>query len=212
MFKDEQERLAFRKQEFAKINKAGNGYIAFDEWLEWSYNHISEKSKLLDESKADSKMNTGKEDFKAFIIAATKSRHSHEYKELYHFLQDCFTKADEDHDGRVGHHEFDKMIEIAAAAPRRFGFAPSASAIYKNTNERIEARKKMFEAMNTSHSDFIAFDEWLTYCYNHICEKAKALDPSLTGTPPTIGHGCPYGFYKQCESTGPTRASNWQFW
>jgi len=33
---------------------------------------------------------------------------------------------------------------------------------------------------------FISFEEWLSYSYSHICEKAKTLDATLSGTPPPI--------------------------
>jgi len=200
MFATPQERADFRKKEFAVINQSGTGYIAFDEWLNWAYRHISEKAASLNIQQADTKMNTGKEDFKSFIIKAARSRHNPEFKELYHFLQDCFTKADRDRDGLVGADEFDEMIEIAAAAPRRFGFAPPTSGTYKNAQERIAARTKMFKDMDVDNSGTIAFDEWLTFCYSHICMKAKTLDATLPGTAPPPGElrestgKCPYGF------------------
>lgn len=198
LFATAQERNDFRQKEFKKMNTSGSGYIAFDEWLVWCYSHICEKAKLLESQKVDSTMNTGQEDFKAFVIAAAKSRQSHEYKELYHFLQDCFTKADANRTGKIGPKEFDTMIEVAAAAPRRFGFAPSSSATYKNADERIQARTKMFKDMDVDNSGFIAFDEWLTFCYDHICMKAQTLDAGLTGKAPPAGKvnggKCPYGF------------------
>jgi len=187
LFATPQARTEFRQKEFKKMNTSESGYIAFDEWLAWSYSHICEKAKLLDVKKSDSTMNTGKEDFKAFVIAAAKSRQSHEYKELYHFLQDCFTKADGQRSGKIGPKEFDTMIEEAAAAPRRFGFAPPTSTTYKNPDERLQARTKMFKDMDADNSGFIAFDEWLTFCYEHICKKAQTLDAGLTGVPPPNG-------------------------
>jgi len=189
-FATRKERIDFRTKEFQKINVSGTGHITFHEWLGWCYSHICEKAKLLDARMAVSKMNTGKEDFKDFVIAASKSRHSHEYKEFYHFLHDCFTKADADRDGKVGPKEFDAMIEVAAAAPRRFGFAPTSSATYKNAAQRIAARTKMFKDMDLDRNGFIGFDEWLTFCYDHVCMKAKTLDSNLTGVAPR----CPYGF------------------
>lgn len=193
LFSTAQERIEFRQKTFKEMNTSGTGYVAFDEWLAWSYEHICGKAKLLDMDKADSKMNTGKEDFKNFVIAASKSRHSVEYKEFYHFLQDCFTKADSKRLGKVGPAEFDVMIEEAANAPRRFGFAPSSADTYKSVDERRAARDKMFKDMDVDESGFIAFDEWLNFSYDHICLKAKVLDDSLSGVAPAKGK-CPMGF------------------
>merc|ERR1711988_1075517 len=125
-------------------------------------------------------MNTNATDFRQFVINACSSTQTAEYKELYHFLQDCFTKADRNLSGRIGAKEFDEMIEIAADAPRRFGYAPPSSATYANAAERAAARQQMFQDMDYRKQGFIAFDEWLAFCYNHIIEKAKTLDPTLT--------------------------------
>merc|ERR1711904_268887 len=118
-FPDKAAREAFRNEEFARINVSGTGLIAFDEWFDWAYAHICQKSLLLDVSQAQSKMTTSAGDFQQFVINASSSMQTVEYKELYHFLQDCFTKADSTLSGRIGPAEFDEMIEIAAAAPRR---------------------------------------------------------------------------------------------
>merc|ERR1712045_837755 len=80
------------------------------------------------------------------------------------------------------------MIETAAVAPRKFGFAPAANRTYKSDEERIEARNAMFVAIASrnrrSFRDKIPFQSWLSWAYAHICAKAKTLDPSLTGVPP----------------------------
>merc|ERR1719437_115011 len=68
-----------------------------------------------------------------------------EYKELYSFLLRCFTEADTDCDGKISAEAFDALIDVAAKAPRKFGFAPPASETYKNAAEKTAARKVMFE-------------------------------------------------------------------
>jgi len=178
-FPDKAQRQMFRNAQFKDINTSGTGYVAFDEWFSWAYAHICEKTKLLDITQARSKMHTSAPDFKQFVISACRSRQSPEYKELYHFLQDCFTKADRQRTGGVGPDEFDEMIEVAADAPRKFGFAPSAAQTYESEQARKAARRQMFQTMDVDRSNIIAFDEWLTFCYQHICEKARQLDPTL---------------------------------
>jgi len=187
MFKNK-DKDVFRKDLFTKINKSKTGTIHFDEWLEWSYAHVVEKARMLSVEDAKSKMETNVQDFKKWVIAAAKSRESPEYKELYHFLRDCFTRSDESQTGLVDAQGFDRMIELAAQAPRRFGLAPPTNKTYKNDEERIKKRQEMFDSIASrnrrSFRDKIPFQSWLQWAYAHICEKAKELDNSLTGVPP----------------------------
>lgn len=181
MYATPAQRQEGRQAMFKAMNTSGSGFIAFDEWLTFSIEHISQKATLLDVDDSKSKMEKSPEDFKQFVIAACRSQTSAEYKELYHFLLACFTEADSDHDGRVGPKEFDAMIEIAAAAPRRFGFAPPSNQMFASAAERMAAREKMFAEMDVDKSGFIAFDEWLEFCYVHIQGKAQILDEASAG-------------------------------
>jgi len=188
MFKSEGEKVAFRQKIFKEINKSDNGTIHFDEWLDWSYDHICGKAKLLNDKDAQSKMESSIEDFKKWVIAASKSRTSPEYKELYHFLHECFMRADDTQTGLVDAQGFDRMIELAASAPRRFGLAPSTKATYKTDDDRIRERQIIFDQIagrnRRAFRDKIPFQSWLQWAYAHICVKAKVLDPSLSGVPP----------------------------
>mmetsp|Transcript_26835 Transcript_26835/g.73795 ORF Transcript_26835/g.73795 Transcript_26835/m.73795 type:complete len:612 (-) Transcript_26835:174-2009(-) len=190
MFKTVDQRVAFRQNIFKDINKSNSGTIYFDEWMEWSYKHICQKASLLNEAQAESKMESSQADFRAWVIAAARTRASPEYKELYHFLQECFMRADDDQSGLVDATEFDKMIELAAAAPRKFGFAPPTNTTYKNDEERIRARTAMFDAIAANNKrnfrDKIGFNAWLEWSYSHICQKAKVLDPNLSGVAPPV--------------------------
>lgn len=120
-------------------------------------------------------MSTNKEDFKNFIIAACTTRHCPEYKELYHFLQDCFMNADNDNTGFINAEKFDRMVEAAADAPRKFGFAPPTSETYKSDEARKKARTAMFEEIaaknKRGYTDKISFNAWLVWAYEHICAK-----------------------------------------
>merc|ERR1719468_215870 len=173
---------------FKEVNESGSGTIHFDEWLNWSYKHVVKKAASLSEKDAQSKMETNVEDFKKWIIAAAKSRESPEYKELYHFLSDCFTRSDDSQSGLVDAQGFDRMIELAGAAPRRFGLAPPTNKTYKSDEERIRKRQEIFDAIASrnrrSFRDKIPFQSWLSWAYAHVCAKAKELDPNLTGVPP----------------------------
>jgi len=59
-------------------------------------------------------------------------KNSTEYNELYYFLVNLFLKADIERTGCVGPRAFDIMIEEAAAAPRRYGLAPSTDSLFSN--------------------------------------------------------------------------------
>jgi len=199
-FATDKDRQSYRSKLFKKIDKDGSGGISFDEWLNVTYKHIQDVTQTLDESRDADLGMKDKERFKEWVIKACRSRRSAEYKELYDVLLNVFVQADKDMDGRVNPAEFDQMIEIAADIPRKFGYAPPASQTYKTNEDRIKARNKMFRDMDTDNNGTITFEEWLTFSYKHICEKAKTLDYSLSGKAPLFHPGqsppgsCPMGF------------------
>merc|ERR1719230_1543628 len=165
--------------------------IPMDEWLDWCLEHVVLKAQFLDEAFASSKKDTNAEDFKTWIVSAATTRHCPEYKELYHFLRDCFMKADKGNAGLITAAEFDVMVELAGAAPRKFGFAPPTASTYSSDAARIAARTKMFNEIAAKSirglKDKLPFNAWLEWAYAHICQKAMSLDPSLTGKTPAVG-------------------------
>lgn len=79
------------------------------------------------------------------------------------------------------------MIELATATSREFGFG---SQEYDSDDERKAALADIFKGIKAKSKipteDFISFDEWIEYGYEHFCIMAKDLDPTLTGAiPPT---------------------------
>ena len=56
--------------------------------------------------------------------------------------------------------------------------------LYKNEQEKEDARKKMFDSMDKKSTGVITFDEWLAYSLEHITAKTATLDPH-----PIIDHG-----------------------
>lgn len=183
-FATPQQRQQFRADLFRKINTAGNGTIAFDEWLEWAYVHICLKAQQLNPSNAGNNWNEDSNAFKLFITNACRTTTSREYKQLKEFLQACFTRADQDLDGRVSVAEFDSMVEEAAAAPRKFGFAPSSAQAYSSASKRMASRQRDFRRMDVTNNGYVSFNDWMRWSYQHICGKAQSLDPSLPGVPP----------------------------
>jgi hypothetical protein len=79
-----------------------------------------------------------RDEFVKFIRRAVE-RGSPEYRQLYFFLLKCFLEGDTEGTGSVDHVAFDKMIEAAAAAPRRFGLAPTTSQLFATTHVRAKS-------------------------------------------------------------------------
>jgi len=191
LYKTDWERLQARMTLFNALKITSEGsrerkeeFITFAKWLEYAVGHIAEKAKSLQDSDMQGRLETSKEDFRAFVIAAAKSRHSREYKELYHFVLKCFTDADTDLDGLIDLNSFQSLIDIAVIAPRRFGFAPQSSDMYTSEEQKFEARAKIFRSLDPGGTGYIDFDTWLHYIYTHICEKTAFLGES--GAVPAI--------------------------
>ena len=122
MFKTPAARDASRMKMFNDMDVNGQGYIAFEDWLDYTTDHIIRKvasvPDYLMNPSADPNMNGSMDQFLAFMEVATSNRDSLEFRELYTFLLDCFVQADQDCDGKVSLHEFDAMVEVAAELPR----------------------------------------------------------------------------------------------
>jgi len=207
-----QHRVQARAALFRTIDTDGSGEIAFDEWLEWAFTHIRGKASTLNPNQVS--WNQDAQSFTRWIVAACRSTSSKEYKELYHFLQECFTSADQDLDGRVNRSEFDQLIEMSADAPRRFGFAPSEQQTYRTPQEKNAARNRMWAEMDNDGNMNISFDEWMAWSFRHICGKARQLDPTLSGAPPLAGAApalapapCPFGFGRAVPALAPAPAT-----
>ena len=108
-----------------------SGYITLEEWIAFAVNHITDKMvRIPKDILGGSSDNVSKQDFLDFIKKAV-DRSTPEFNELYCFLLKTFQDGDEEKTGEVGPVAFDKMIEAAAEAPRRFGLAPKSSAMFK---------------------------------------------------------------------------------
>jgi len=129
-------------------------------------------------------LNKSKEDFIWFVKKAVTDKKSYSYTELYHCMLKMFADADTNNDGLVSKESFSKLVDAAGALPRAYGFAPQDSDLYKNEQQKEEARKKMFDSMDKKATGVITFDEWLAFCLEHIMAKVATLDPH-----PIIDHG-----------------------
>lgn len=57
--------------------------------------------------------------------------------------------------------DFDSLVEDASNMPRRFGFAPTTASLYDTDEERLEARRKQFNKLDTERVGFISLDQWI---------------------------------------------------
>jgi len=175
LYPTDAERSAGRQRWFDQMDQAKTGYITLEEWIDFSIKHIALKlSQLPKDYLGGSSDNVSKDEFVTFIKAAV-DKNSKEYRELYFFLLKTFKVGDVNKAGKVDPVAFDKMIEDAAAAPRRYGLAPATSDMFKTDAERLAKRKEYFGTMDLDNNGTISFDEWLRYAYKHIVAKVATL-------------------------------------
>jgi Ca2+-binding EF-hand superfamily protein len=172
MYSTDDVRKAARAQMFREMNLAKDGYITFEEWIGFSIKHIMGKVATLDRDYLAG--DCTKQEFIGFIRKAVIKTNP-EYRDLYFFLLKCFADADRDRDGAVNSTEFDAMIEVAAAAPRKHGLAPLSRVMFKNDAQRLAKRTEYFRQMDKNRDNTISFDEWLQYANEHIMGKVAAL-------------------------------------
>lgn len=155
---DEAARKAVRADLFKKIDENEDGGISFDEWLAFALKHYSSFADVLTKNLDD-------EDKDAFVAVCKKAGDagSPEYKRLYWFHWKCFQAADADRDGMVSGDEFNKMIDMATAAQKRFGM----SVPFQSDAERAD----MFKKMDENGDGSISFDEWLSFSLAEIISK-----------------------------------------
>eukprot|EP00928_Gymnodinium_smaydae_P019082 TRINITY_DN17295_c0_g1_i1.p1 TRINITY_DN17295_c0_g1~~TRINITY_DN17295_c0_g1_i1.p1 ORF type:complete len:378 (-),score=55.60 TRINITY_DN17295_c0_g1_i1:269-1402(-) len=166
-------------------------YITFSMWFDYAISHVRSKAVGLKDVNPTSQMYLSAEDFKAFVTKACESRDTQEYKEFYHFATHCFCTADTDLDGLIDLRGFDKFIDLAAAAPRRFGFAPPASETYSSEEEKLAARRMLFESLDAAKAGYLDFCTCLEHIYRHMCEKVATLHRRKTSRAPSVKLAAP---------------------
>jgi hypothetical protein len=124
-------------------------------------------------------MDKTKEEFSIFLHQAINDHHSAAYEELYHFLVNCYVHADVNFDGKVTIDNFDSMVEMSAAPPRKLGFAPKTADIFPTDAVRKEARAKLFHEI--TKNDYISLEQWITWAVTHIAGKGKSMKDFLSG-------------------------------
>ena len=72
---------------------------------------------------------------------------------------------------QIGADGFRGLINIAAAAPRKFGFATNDAAMHGSVDERRAARANLFSTIDADGSGLISFEEFLGWAMSHIAAK-----------------------------------------
>ena len=101
------------------------------------------------------KMEMQKEEFVVWVRQAMAEKKSIAYQEMYHFLTQCFVRADKQMTGRVSKYNFDSLVEEAAVLPRKYGFAPKSSDMFPNEEARKKAREAQFDAIDTHKQGWV---------------------------------------------------------
>jgi len=159
---DEAARKAARAELFKKIDENNDGGISFDEWLSFAIAHYKTQTAGLGKS-----LDQEEKDTFVGVCKKCTENSSAEYRRLYWFHWACFQAADADRDGMVSGDEFNKMIDMATGAQKRFGMeVPFQSA---------DERKAMFAKMDENGDGSISFDEWLAFSLENIINKVAAL-------------------------------------
>jgi len=119
-------------------------------------------------------MGNSKNEFVSFVSSAIKNPSGLHAGELNKYLNKCFVDNDSDYDGLVSYDGFNSLIEEAAVAPRRFGFAPSTRETYDSKEEFQTARKSLFNEL-CAGKDRISYESWVAWANAHIVGKELGL-------------------------------------
>jgi len=154
---------------FVAANPRGDDRMTLDEWSKFAMGAFCMMIQC------NNGFNRSKEDFIWFVKKAVKDKESHAHGEMYHCLLKMFVDADTNRDGLVSKASFSKLIDIATALPRQYGY-PVENEIHGSEQEKETARQKIFSSMDLKNTGVITFDEWLKYCQENIFAKIATMD------------------------------------
>jgi len=120
-------------------------------------------------------MMQSKNKFVSFINNAVSNPNSPEGVQLHQFLVKCFVDNDSDYDGLVSYKGFNNMVQQAALAPRRFGFAPHTREMYSSVEEYETERTAVFNRLDSDGQGRITLESWLLWAKEHIAIKDDNL-------------------------------------
>jgi len=190
---EETRRDARLNQLFDGANPRGDDKLTLDEWVKFAMGVY----RMMVQCAVG--FNKSKEDFIWFVKKAVTDKKSHAHGEMYQCLLKMFVDADTNRDGLVSKASFSKLIDIAIALPRKYGYPAFDTEVYlpqkfgcpafdteayKTEEEKEVGRQKIFSSMDVKNTGVITFDEWLKFCQERIFAKIASLDPH-----PVLDHG-----------------------
>jgi len=125
-------------------------------------------------------MLTSKNAFIGFVNSTVNNPSGPEAAEMHKFLVKCFIDNDSDYDGLVSYKGFNNMIQQAALAPRRFGFAPHTRELYETAEEFEAERTALFNQLDEGGLGRITLESWLQWANAHIRAKDVNLEEHTT--------------------------------
>jgi len=112
-----------------------------------------------------------KQEFIAWVKAASADVKSREAREFYAFCCISFGDVDTDKDGFINARQFDRLLETVAAAPRRFGLAPQSTLNY---DDRLKIHKALFDQIDAAGGPargVIGMDQFVEWAKEHVVGK-----------------------------------------
>merc|ERR1712127_1108624 len=131
--------------------------------------------------------------FREFVKGAAV-KGSQEERQMYAFLSASFGDCDVDKDGFINKDEFDVLLEVVAALPRRFGFAPSWRTEYGTKARRTSAREAIFDSIDGANGHTargkMSVGQFVEWAQAHVVSRA----PRLTRTDGDVALRHPGGY------------------
>merc|ERR1712029_1262735 len=155
LYKTVAEKDAARQKMFDSMDLKSTGVITFDEWLNFSREHIAAKTATLDPHPIIDQGSV--EEYKKFIEAAINKSDGTEAIELYWYMLEIFTEHDLEKTGFVKLETFPSMMHEFLVTPVKHGLTtPSKDAyetLFKKYDPRNDGRLTVDESMSLAKEE-----------------------------------------------------------
>jgi len=159
LWKDQQEKEAYRQKMFDSMDLKATGVITFDEWLKFCHEHILAKTKTMEAHPMIDTADAGQ--YKTFIKAALTKVAGPQHVELYWYMLEIFTDHDTDKDGIIKQTEFPDMMTQFLATPKKLGLPCPTEDQYEALFQKYDPRK----------DGRMTVDEWMSLATEEIFKK-----------------------------------------
>jgi len=149
LYKTVEDKERARKKMFDSMDKKTTGVITFDEWLEFSLEHIMAKTATLDPHPIIDHGTV--EQYKTFIKAAITNVGGPENTELYWFMLELFTDHDSSKSGQVTLASFPAMMNELVKTAKKHELPIPAEDQYET----------LFKKYDPRGNGTLTIDEWM---------------------------------------------------